>query len=155
MVKDINPSASSSPSNLTNINGTLFFRANDGTNGDELWKSDGTPGGTVMVKDIYTGSSNSSYPAEFTSVNGTVFFRAEDGTHGNELWKSDGPSYDDAAMVEDIKPGADSSYPYNLTDFNGTLFFSPNYGTGYALWKYSFDFPWAMFLPAIIKKSAP
>lgn len=38
--------------NLTVSNGKLFFRANDGVNGDELWKSDGTAVGTVMVKDI-------------------------------------------------------------------------------------------------------
>ena len=39
-------------SNLTNVNGTLFFTANDGTHGIELWKSDGTAAGTMMVKDI-------------------------------------------------------------------------------------------------------
>ena len=43
---------------LTNVNGTLFFRANDGTNGAELWKSDGTTAGTVLVKDIYAGSGS-------------------------------------------------------------------------------------------------
>ena len=32
----------------------MFFAANDSTNGLELWKSDGTRSGTVMVKDINT-----------------------------------------------------------------------------------------------------
>ena len=40
------------PRYLTNVGGTLFFSANDGTNGGELWKSDGTAAGTVLVKDI-------------------------------------------------------------------------------------------------------
>lgn len=53
LVKDINPGAAGSDiRNLTVSNGKLFFRANDGVNGDELWKSDGTAVGTVMVKDI-------------------------------------------------------------------------------------------------------
>ena len=41
------------PAVSTNVNGTLFFAANDGTHGRELWKSDGTAAGTVLVKDIY------------------------------------------------------------------------------------------------------
>ena len=53
MVKDINSgSSSSSPADLTAVGNTLYFVANDGTNGYELWKSDGTASGTVMVKDI-------------------------------------------------------------------------------------------------------
>ena len=44
---------SGNPTNLFNYNGTLLFRAIDATaNGIELWKSDGTPAGTVQVKDI-------------------------------------------------------------------------------------------------------
>src|SRR5262249_23258823 len=68
---------SSWPGNLTNVNGTLLFTADDG-NGSELWRSDGTAAGTVMVKDINPGSAG-SYPSDLTNVNGTLYFAARDG----------------------------------------------------------------------------
>ena len=49
------------------MGGTLFFRANDGTSGFELWKSDGTANGTSLVKDINNGAST-SWPNMLTNV---------------------------------------------------------------------------------------
>ena len=44
MVKDIDPGANSSyPSYMINVNNELYFTANDGSHGYELWKSDGPP----------------------------------------------------------------------------------------------------------------
>src|SRR5256885_1520773 len=103
LVKDINASPGASfPHDLANVNGTLFFSANDGTHGDELWKSDGTAAGTVLVKDINPGSADSS-PSDLTNVNGTLFFVADDGTNGRELWKSDGTAAG-TVLVKDINP---------------------------------------------------
>jgi ELWxxDGT repeat protein len=143
----INPGADGSePDDLTNINGTLYFQADDGTNGSELWKSDGTPAGTVMVEDaipgggIAAGASGSS-PDGFTNVGGTVFFRANDQINGFELWKTDGtPSgttiVEDAVPAGGIRPGANGSSPSDLTNVNGTLFFNADDGTnGAELWK--------------------
>ena len=48
-VKDICPgTGNSSPYYLANVNGTLYFRANEGK-GQELWKSDGREAGTTLV----------------------------------------------------------------------------------------------------------
>ena len=68
-------SEGSSLRNLTNVNGVLFFSADDGVHGAELWKSDGTPEGTVLVKDINPGSNGSS-PDALANVNGTLYFKA-------------------------------------------------------------------------------
>src|SRR5207249_5968447 len=115
--------------NLTVINKTLFFTAYDGVHGSELWKSDGTESGTVMVKDINPGSSG-SYPYDQTVVKGTLFFTADDGTTGRELWKSDGTEAG-TVLVKDILPEGqftDGSFPQSLTDANVTLSFSANDG---------------------------
>ena len=123
----------SSPSNFVNVNGTLFFTANDGANGVELWRSDGTSSGTTLVKDIRGGSSGSD-PTFLTNVNGTLFFRAFDGVNGYQLWHSDG-TFSGTTLVKDILGGSSSSLPRYLTNVNGTLFFSAFDGVnGYELW---------------------
>ena len=91
LVKDINTAGSTtpaSPSSLTNVNGTLFFRAYDDVHGYELWKTDGTAMGTVVVKDINPGPAD-GYPFALTNINGTLYFAARDGLNGTELWKND------------------------------------------------------------------
>ncbi len=151
LVKDINTGGyygygyGSRPSGLTAVGSTLYFSANDGTNGTELWKSDGTDGGTQLVKDIRPGSSGSfsGYGSvNFTAVGTTLYFSANDGTNGNELWKSDGTD-GGTTLVKDIRPGSyyyggygASSRPGNLTVVGSTLYFSANDGTnGTELWK--------------------
>ncbi len=133
MLGDNNPGGFFAPDNLTNVNGTLFFTGVDPLHGLELWKSDGTASGTVMVSDIDPGSGGSNL-GFLTNVNGTLFFAADDGSHGKELWRSDGtPS--GTVMVKDIVPGAGGSHPGALTNINGTLFFAADDGThGFELW---------------------
>ena len=65
----------------------LYFAANDGTNGRELWRTNGTT--TTLVEDIRTGSDG-SYPDYFTALGDYLYFQADDGTNGYELWRTDG-----------------------------------------------------------------
>ncbi len=136
MIKDIAPGpGGSSPQLLTNVNGTLFFAANDGTSGLELWKSDGTATGTVLVKDINPGPGSSiGFEAGAADVNGTLFFDANDGTNGAELWKSDGTAAG-TVMVKDILAGPGSSDPVDFVNVNGTLEFYAFDGTSEGLFR--------------------
>jgi len=138
MVKDINPTGNSNPAQLTDVGGTLFFVADDGTHGRELWRSDGTSSGTFMVKDINpTGSSISTLtPSSLTDVNGTLFLAADDGTSGTEMWRSDGTS-SGTFMVGDINPTARlGSFPREFTAVGSGIFFIASDGgsAGLELW---------------------
>jgi len=125
--------SSSSPSNFTNAGDTLYFSASDITHGTELWKSDGTESGTVMVKNINIGSSN-SYPNSLTVIENTLYFSASDITHGTELWKSDGTEAG-TVMVKDIIPGI-NGYLDSLIAVGNILYFDATDGThGAELWK--------------------
>ena len=143
IVKDINPQTGNyggaDPRNLINFNGELIFAANNGTTdgASELWKSDGTNAGTVMIKNI--NPQGGSYANDFMIINGKLFFIANDG-NGSELWITDGTSAG-TYMVKDIcnttnRPMAARKY---FTNVNNTLFFVPidnsYYATGSELWK--------------------
>jgi len=157
MVKNIyadangQPPSSSSPTQLTNYNGALFFVADDGQNGRELWKSDGTEAGTVMVKNIHEGTyqytptgggsaqtrQNSAHPGLLRVLNGQLYFVANDGTHGAELWETDGTAAG-ASLVKDIRSGTASAFTSSsLMEVVGNLLlFSANDGaTGDELWR--------------------
>jgi len=135
MVADIEMgSGNSTPGELTNIGGTVLFRANTSSHGSELWKIAPPYTTPVEVENINpTGSSN---PSDLTDVNGTLFFGASDGMNGQELWKS-APPYDAASteMVENIATGSADSSPNGLFNDAGTLFFDANDGTDDDLWR--------------------
>jgi ELWxxDGT repeat protein len=132
MVKDIWPGSTTISAGNTQIfavGNTLFFGFSDGTLGTELWKTDGTSEGTVMVKDINPGSASGS-PTEFYKANGILFFRANDGVNGNELWKTDGTEAG-TVMIKDVFPGSGNGNPQQFVEFNNSLVF---WGPG-GLWK--------------------
>ncbi|MBC8154920.1 MAG: T9SS type A sorting domain-containing protein [Bacteroidetes bacterium] len=138
-VKDINPGGSgSAPLSYYQspivANNVLYFQAYTGTTGTELWRSDGTSTGTVLVKDINPGNANSS-PQNLATVGGTVYFQATDPVHGSELWKSDGTKAG-TVLVKDIEPNRNGSFPLTLTVLNSTIFFlATTSRNGNELWR--------------------
>ncbi len=128
LVKDINPgTASSNPGDpvpetfAAPAGGPLFFVANDGVHGEELWKSDGTGAGTVLVKDI-AADAPGAQPRHLTAAGNKVYFVAANAA-GRELWVSDGTAAG-THRVKDINPGPESSSPDHLTADGSVLLFS-------------------------------
>ncbi len=133
VVADIRASFGSEFEELVNVNGTVFFRGNNGVNGWELWKTNGTSSGTVLVRDIQPGSS-SGMPKYLTNVHGTLFFSATNGVSGYELWKSDGTS-SGTILVRDVMAALGASNPQNLINFGGNVVFVADDGlNGRELW---------------------
>lgn len=120
LVRDINPGKSNStPTQLTSMGGIVYFSADDGMNGKELWKSDGTSNGTVRL----TSLAGSGYgPLDLMATANTLYFSADDGAHGREPWKSDG-SPAGTVMLKDIAAGNDTSSPISFTQAGNIVYF--------------------------------
>ena len=88
---------------LTDAGGTLYLRAEARGTGSELFRSDGTPKGTRLVKDIVPGAEGSA-PRHFTHMDGVVYFSASALETGDELWRTDGTALG-TRLVREFVPG--------------------------------------------------
>jgi ELWxxDGT repeat protein len=156
-VKDIHPGStfspygqaypnSSFPTSLVNLKGTLYFAAT-GADGRELWKSNGTEAGTILVKDIFPGFSPyqspyfpynypayDSSPTDIVNRGGTLFFSAFTLETGRGLWKSDGTAAGTAA-VKGAAEGLSIPATADFTVAGSTVYFQGKGADGYELWK--------------------
>ena len=140
LVKDINPNGSSSPNELIEIGGLLYFVAETGLSKDDsavnktsdaeeeeaetndesstnsgvgLWKTDGSEGGTRLLR-AFDGISN------LVEANGILYFIGQT-DESYELWSSDGTS-SGTIKVDTLYPGSNNFAAYNLFAVNDTLF---------------------------------
>lgn len=121
----------------------LFFTADDGTHGNELWVTDGVSQSTPQLfLDINPGLANSECQ-NFYELNGLLIFTASDGVHGNELWRSDGTPQG-TFMIKDIYPGPEDGVTNNLSGklqhwyyiWNNVLYFmGQEGGSNYEMWR--------------------
>jgi ELWxxDGT repeat protein len=80
--------SSSSPIEITEAHGILYFSADDDIHGRELWKLDLTTGQASLAYDINSGGKDShSNPSALVEVNDVLYFSADDGVNGRELYK--------------------------------------------------------------------
>lgn len=139
-VKDIRPLGDAvTPARMLAAGDFTLFKADDGATGVEPWVSDGTGGGTVLLKDIAPPSSDYPYgdsrPSGLTAFGDEVLFVADDDAHGRELWKTDGTTAG-TTLVKDIKPGSLSSYPRHLVVLGDQVLFRADDGAyGAELWR--------------------
>jgi ELWxxDGT repeat protein len=85
---ELNATAGSFPTNLTDVNGRLYFAAVGNSGGNELYRvvlnGSGVPTGAELVADL--NSTGSSDPRNFRVLGNKLFFAANDGVNGEELW---------------------------------------------------------------------
>jgi len=123
LVKTISPTGNPSPNQLVNVDGNVFFFANDGVHGQELWKTDGTEQGTKLVKDITPGAASSlpgtgnNGPYTYTAaISGKLFFKLND-----TLWVSDGTDTGTVKVKDDGLAGV--QYFRNFVAVDNRLYF--------------------------------
>ncbi len=107
--------------NLTQSGNSLFFAAN---NGEELWTSDGTTGGTQMLMDLNPNSD--PFTPHLIDVNGTLFFTAmpNPALATVQLFTYDGVNL--APVPTNLSGYPDGAIPANASNFlatDGELFF--------------------------------
>lgn len=103
-VTDINPGPADSifcrrAQPLVELGGEVFFSADDGVHGYELWKTDGTANGTTLVRDILPGP-DSSNALPMLEAGGYVYLNA--GLQRGELWVSDGTEAGTRRISENV-----------------------------------------------------
>lgn len=113
---------------LLSIKDRLFFQADDGIHGNELWTSDGTRDGTYLVKDIHpTGNGG---PRGLTMYNDTLYFVAATESSSG-LWTSDGTAYGTTPVMTFASPMYSVR---NLHVVAGRLLFFVHSSTAAAIW---------------------
>ncbi|MEO1524820.1 MAG: hypothetical protein AAFX06_05255, partial [Planctomycetota bacterium] len=126
IVTDLRPGGiGSNPTNFANVGGTLYFSADNGSDGVEPYRVTG-PNSVVQVADI--NPSGSSNAGNFMEALGTIFFSADNGTDGTELYKTDGTSAG-TELVADVQAGPAGSNPVPLYDTGQRLLFNAS-GSG-------------------------
>ena len=103
------------------LGGDLFFAASTAADGMELWTSDGTVGGTVMVTDHAEIGSD---PNDLVPLGEDLYFSAYEPATGRELWSSDGTAGGTALRFDGDLAGDGFSSFYPGVVFDGFIYYA-------------------------------
>jgi ELWxxDGT repeat protein len=129
----------SSPRQFTVVGSQVYFAARETDVGGSLWRSDGTPGGTMRIAD--PNPTNSADVRDLTAMGGALFFTASTSATGIEIYRHD-PTTGTTALLTDLNPGAGNLYNRLISNFapvffvqGGRMFFRATDGSrGMQLW---------------------
>ncbi len=110
-----------------NYNGYIFFVADDGIHGKELWKTDGTALNTLMVKDLNPSGDGADVSSYMYTKEG-IIFSGDDGTNGLEPWISNGTDLGTTGIANINLSG--DSYPFFYFIWNGDIYLNADNGNG-------------------------
>jgi ELWxxDGT repeat protein len=114
------------------VGGELFFfktHPASSSAGPELWKSDGTTAGTVIVKTFPVATSAEGDKPKNYAIDGNRFFFTIGQANGREVWVSDGTAAGTVEVI-DLWPGNIMGYPYGgaadqqMVAYNGKVYFA-------------------------------
>ena len=112
----------------------------------EMWKSDGTAAGTVLIRVLpdvvgitnggqFTSNVQSTFNYSLDGTTNKMYFSTFDAANGNELWVSDGTTAG-TSLLKDIKPGVGGSFPWGFMKIGNEVFFNcMEVGLERKLWK--------------------
>jgi ELWxxDGT repeat protein len=124
------------------FNNALYFQADDGKSGAELWRVAG--GAPSQVEDL-AGGPQGSGPHAFAVFQNTLYFAASTKPTGEELFKYDGSSI---SLAAEMTAGPEGGETKALTEYNGALYFTRDSPTaGQQVWR--FNGSTAVLVPAI------
>jgi ELWxxDGT repeat protein len=126
------------PRNLLSADGKLFFTASQGILGEELWQTDGTAAGTIMVRNLNPADFLGSHPKHLCTDGLNLYFSADDGSaFGRQLWRY---NFNTQAMFRrtSIQLQGGNSFGQIIWHPNNVVFFTAASlvpGPGYELWR--------------------
>jgi len=143
LVRDLNPGSASafefvSSGDARRVGDAVYFFADDGQTGRQLWKSDGTAEGTLQLVDVHGVDALGSFgvlPRLTAELGGTLFLVGEVPEHGLELWKTDGTP-EGSGLLVDIVPGSESGVGSGVVRLGDAIYFAGfEQATGWELWR--------------------